>query len=278
MQIDSHQHFWQYNATDYDWMGDEHAVIRKDFLPEDLAPLLAHSSIAGCVAVQARQSLPETDFLLDLAERHAIVKGVVGWVPLCDAKVEQHLESYASRKGIVGFRHVVHDESDDAFILRPDFNAGIKALGRYPLCYDILIFERHLPQTITFVDQHPDIRMVVDHIAKPVIRRDTFDQAWATNIKDLAQREHVTCKLSGMVTEVCDETWDTALLQPYFQTVLSAFGPDRLMFGSDWPVCLLRSEHAQWVDSVRELIAPLSDTEQAKIMGGTAQRVYGLIP
>lgn len=274
MKIDSHQHFWKYNDTDYVWMADKYAYCRRDFLPADLAPLLEAGQLEGSIAVQARQFVKETDFLLELAEANSFIKGVVGWIPLCDANVERHLEKYAGHEKIVGFRHVVHDEADDQFILRPDFNAGIKALSRYPLCYDVLIFERHLPQTIQFVDQHPGLRLVIDHIAKPRIRRDSFDKPWAANIKRLAQRKHVTCKLSGMVTEVDGDTWDEAVLKPYFETVLEAFGPERLLFGSDWPVCLMRSTHTQWVDTVRSFIAPLSVSEQAAIMGGTAERVY----
>ncbi len=274
MKIDSHQHFWKYNDTDYVWMVDRYAYCRRDFLPADLAPLLEAGQLDGSISVQARQFVKETDFLLELAAGNSFIKGVVGWIPLCDPNVERHLERYAGHQKIVGFRHVVHDEPDDQFLLRPDFNTGIKALSRYPLCYDILIFQRHLPQTIAFVDQHPELSMVVDHIAKPRIRRDAFDQAWAANIRCLAQRKNVTCKLSGMVTEVEGDTWDEALLKPYFETVLEAFGPTRLMFGSDWPVCLMRSSHMTWVETVRSFIAPLSASEQAAIMGGTAERVY----
>ncbi len=274
MNIDSHQHFWKINDTDYVWMTDEYASLRRDFLPDDLAPLLAAGEIDACIAVQARQFVRETDFLLDLAARDSFIAGVIGWAPLCDADVERYLEQYADHERIVGFRHVVHDEPDDQFILRPDFNAGIEALGRYPFCYDILIFERHVPQAISFVDRHPNIPMVVDHIAKPVIRREAFDKAWAANIRDLARREQVSCKLSGMVTEVRDPEWDEALLRPYFETVLEAFGPDRLMFGSDWPVCTIRSTHTAWVETVLSLTASLSNSERKSIMGGTAERVY----
>jgi L-fuconolactonase len=275
MRIDSHQHFWQYNQSDYVWMSDQHAIIQRDFLPDDLLPLLQARQLDGSIAVQARQLLRETDFLLDLVANHSFIKGIVGWIPLCDAHVKDYVEKYAGQAKIVGFRHVIHDEPDDQFILRPDFNAGIKALSSYPLCYDLLIFERHLPQTIEFADMHPRLSMVVDHIAKPRIRRNEFDHTWAANIKLLAEREHVSCKLSGMVTEVGkNDQWDEALLKPYFDTVLEAFGPDRLMFGSDWPVCLLKSTHTRWVDTITSLLTPLSSSEQAAIMGGTAERIY----
>ena len=274
MKLDSHQHFWQYNESDYGWMNDQHTIIKRDFLPENLHPLLEATQIDGSIAVQARQVLAETDFLLKLAGENSFIKGVVGWIPFCDAQVEGYLEQYAGREKIVGFRHVIHDEPDDNFILRADFNLGIQALSSYSLCYDLLIFERHLPQTIQFVDQHPGLSMVIDHIAKPRIKQDEFDHGWAANIKRLAEREQVTCKLSGMVTEVQGGSWNEAMLKPYFETVLEAFGPDRIMFGSDWPVCLLQSTYTKWVETVSSFIASLSVSEQTAIMGGTAERVY----
>lgn len=272
--IDSHQHFWKYNATDYVWMTEEHDILRRDFLPSNIHPLLDDAGINGTIAVQARQMIEETDFLLSLAANDPRILGVVGWLPLSDPNLPVWLESYAEKKPIVGFRHVVHDEPDPDFILRPDFNRGVRALAAYSLCYDILIFQRHLPQAIRFADMHTGIRLVVDHIAKPVIRRDGFDDFWADGIRRLAERPHVCCKLSGMFTEVRDTAWDLPLLQPYFDTVLEAFGPDRIMFGSDWPVCLLGGSYRQWRDSVAAFLAPLSPSEQAAIMGGTAARTY----
>ncbi|MBU3743092.1 MAG: amidohydrolase [Sediminibacterium sp.] len=274
MRIDSHQHFWQYNPTDYVWMSEAHSVIRRDFLPEDLQPILEAGNIGGTIAVQARQQIEETDFLLELADQNELIKGVVGWIPFCDKGAADYIATYAQHRKIVGFRHVLHDEPDDNFMLRPDFTAGIQALSRFPLCYDLLIFERHLPQSIVFVDKYPSLSIIVDHIAKPRIRRNEFDHAWAKNIRLLGERDHVCCKLSGLVTEVRDASWDTELLQPYFDTVLDAFGADRLLYGSDWPVCLLRSEYLQWVTTVSTLIEKLSLSEQAAIMGGNAARVY----
>lgn len=274
MRIDSHQHFWEHNTSDYVWMSEEHEILKRDFLPKDMIPLLDACNIDGTIAVQARQMVKETDFLLELAAEHNMIKGVVGWIPLCDASAGSYLEKYAKHEKIVGFRHVLHDEADDMFILRPDFNAGIKELSRYPLCYDLLIFEKHLPQTIQFADMHPELSMVVDHIAKPRIRKSEFDRSWAVNIRELARRPHVCCKLSGMVTEVRDDSWNVESLKPYFDIVLDAFGPDRLMFGSDWPVCLLRSNYSKWVDTVSNLISPLASSEQAAIMGENASRIY----
>lgn len=274
MRIDSHQHFWKYNATDYVWMSEEHNIIRRDFLPDDLQPLLTKGKMDGTIAVQARQLLSETDFLLDLAKTYPFIKGVVGWIPLCDINVEEYLDRYVHQNKIVGFRHVIHDEPDDHFILRHDFNAGIRKLIRYSFVYDILIFEKHLVQTIEFVDKHENLSMVVDHIAKPRIRKDTFDHVWAANIRKLGEREHVSCKLSGMVTEVRDNGWDVQVLKPYVDTVLEAFGADRILFGSDWPVCLLRSSYDIWLETVTTLISELSTTEQSAIMGENAKRIY----
>ncbi len=274
MKIDSHQHFWQYNASDYVWMSEAHNVIRRNFLPEDLRPLLDACGIDGTIAVQARQMLAENDFLLELSSQNPMIMGVVGWIPLCDPNVDNYLAHYALHHKIVGFRHVLHDEPDDDFMLRKDFNEGVTALSRYNLCYDVLIFEKHLPQTIQFVDQHPGLTLIIDHIAKPRIREGDFDFQWEKNIRQLAEREHVNCKLSGMVTEVSGGKWDFALLKPYFEVVLEAFGPDRLMFGSDWPVCLLQSEYHQWLETVINFIGKLSESEKSAIMGGNAARIY----
>lgn len=274
MTIDSHQHFWKYNATEYGWMTDEHRVIRRDFMPDDLKPILDEAGVDGTIAVQARQLIEETDFLLTLAEDHTSIKGVVGWLPLCDAGVGKYLEKYAGIEKLVGVRHLVHDEPDDNFILRKDFNEGVELLKNHNLTYDVLIFEKHLPQAIQFVDMHPNQPMVVDHIAKPQIRGDKFDHTWATHMREMAKREHVYCKLSGMVTEVRDENWDLDLLMPYFDVVLEAFGPHRLMFGSDWPVCLLRSGYVKWLSTVQSMIATLSKDEKENIMGGNALRFY----
>jgi L-fuconolactonase len=276
MKIDSHHHLWAINDTDYVWMTDDHDVIRRDFLGPELDAVLDAGGIDGTVAVQARQMPEETEFLFQQARFSPRILGVVGWLPLLENGGEPWLEKFADDPLLVGVRHVVHDEPDDAFILRPDFNDGIRNLARHDLTYDILIFAKHLENTIRFVDQHPNQPFVVDHIAKPVIRAGEFDQAWADGIRELAKREHVVCKLSGMVTEVRGGTWDTALLQPYFETVLEAFGANRLMFGSDWPVCLLGASYVDWVRAVDQLTSRLSASEQAAIWGGTACQFYGL--
>jgi L-fuconolactonase len=274
MKIDSHHHLWAINDTDYVWMSEAHAVIRRDFLSADLDATLDESGIDGSVAVQARQMVEETDFLLGIADANPRVKAVVGWVPLCDNGGEPFLERYAAHPKLAGVRHVVHDEPDDDFILRPDFNQGIRNLANYGLLYDILIFWKHLQQTIKFVDMHPGQPFVVDHIAKPRIEAGNFDTEWAAGIRELAKRQHVSCKISGILTELRGETWDIDMLRPYFDIVYEAFGPQRVMFGSDWPVCLLRSSHAEWTRICADLAKPLSPSEHAAFWGGNAKRIY----
>jgi L-fuconolactonase len=276
MKIDSHHHLWAINDTDYVWMSDAHSVIRRDFLAPELKAVLDESGIDGTVAVQARQMVEETGFLLAIADANPLIKGVVGWVPLCENRGEPWLERFSSHPKLRGVRHVVHDEADDDFILRPDFNEGIRSLANYGLLYDILIFWKHLPQTIRFVDMHPDQPFVVDHIAKPRIAAGKFDSEWAAGIRELAKRDHVSCKVSGMLTEVRDAVWDPDLLRPYFDTVYEAFGPARVMYGSDWPVCLLRDSYANWVNTVGQLASTLSADEQSALWGANARRIYQL--
>jgi L-fuconolactonase len=275
MKIDSHHHLWAINDTDYVWMSEAHAAIRRDFLATDLDAVLDESGIDGSVAVQARQMTGETKFLLDIADANPRIKAVVGWVPLCENGGEPWLEKFAAHSKLRGVRHVVHDEPDDQFILRPDFNQGIRNLAKYGLLYDILIFWKHLPQTIEFVDLHPDQPFVVDHIAKPRIAAGNFDAEWAAGIRELAKRDHVSCKVSGMLTEVRGETWNPDLLRPYFETVYEAFGPQRVMFGSDWPVCLLRASHAEWTRTCGDLTNSLAPENQSAFWGDNARRIYG---
>ena len=275
MVIDSHHHFWKYNQHDFGWINDEMSVIRRDFLPEDLKQTISAAGVDGVISVQARQLLKETDWLLRLARENDFILGVTGWLPLSDDDAEEHLEKYAAKEKLKAVRHVVQDEEDDYFILRKDFNRGISLLKNYGLIYEILIFEKHLPQTIDFVDRHQDQVFVLDHIAKPLIK-DNIIYPWKKNIKELAKRPNVFCKLSGMVTEADFKTWTPGQLSPYFNVVLEAFGPERLMFGSDWPVCLVAAGYGEWLQTVKGFISGLSENEQKMILGGTAQRVYGL--
>jgi L-fuconolactonase len=276
MTIDAHHHLWKYSAAEYGWISPEMRAIRRDFLPEDLEKLMHHFGIEGTVAVQARQTLEETAWLLELARKHAVMRGVVGWVPLTEgAGVKRHLERFARDKKLRGVRHVIHDEADPRYILREDFNAGVRSLREFGLRYDILIFEKHLPAAIEFVDRHPNQVFILDHIAKPRIK-DGIMSPWDRNILEIAKRPNVYCKLSGMVTEADLKRWKPADLQPYIDVVLRAFGPKRLMYGSDWPVMLLAGEYVRWYDVVTNAISKLSKTEQERIMGGTAMEAYGL--
>jgi len=275
MRIDAHHHFWRYDAAEYGWIDDSMAVLRRDFLPNDLGREIESVGIDGVVSVQARQSFEETHWLLQLADEELRIKGVVGWVPLAKSNVREDLDLFCDRSKLMAIRHVVQDEPDDNFILRNDFNAGVSILKDYQLAYDILIFERHLPQAIEFVDRHPQQVFVLDHLAKPRVKAGELEP-WRTNILRLAQRENVYCKLSGLVTEADWQAWSEPQLTPYVDVVLEAFGPRRLMFGSDWPVCLLAATYRSWYELCRRFCAPLSTDEQARIFGGTAAEAYRL--
>ncbi|MEM9281270.1 MAG: amidohydrolase family protein [Verrucomicrobiota bacterium] len=275
MRIDSHHHFWDYDAEAYAWIGKEMEVLKRDFGPIDLASETEAVGIEGVVSVQARQDVEETSWLLKVAEQHPWIKGVVGWVPLQSPKVEAVLDSLASAS-LCGVRHVVQGEADDEFLLRDEFNRGVLLLKDRGLVYDILIYARQLPQTIPFVDRHPEQPFVVDHIAKPVIEETQFDTDWEKHIRALAERPQVYCKFSGVVTEVVDSEWSLELIRPYWDVVLNAFGPERLLFGSDWPVCLLRASYGEWFSLAEALAEDLSEEERAHFFGENAVAVYGL--
>jgi L-fuconolactonase len=273
--IDAHHHLWDYQADEYPWMSQQMDRLRRDFSIDDLQALARECNVAGTVAVQARQMLAETDWLLSIAERSDLISGVVGWVPLTDHDVERHLNAFCKRSKLKGVRHVLHDEPDPNYMLRADFNTGIRLLERYGLRYDLLIFAEHLPQTIQFVDKHPNQLFIVDHIAKPPIASGDIER-WGRELHALSERPNVFCKVSGMVTEADWSSWTETQLKPYFDTVLSAFGPSRMMFGSDWPVLTLGSTYGRWIDTVTQMLTSLSDEEAKDVMHRTAARVYGL--
>jgi L-fuconolactonase len=273
--IDSHHHFWKYSPAEYGWIGHGKEVLRRDFLPPDLHVEIAGTGVQGVISVQARQSIRETNWLLDLAERHDFIRGIVGWAPLIDADLRRHLDGWDGRPKLLGLRHVLQDEPDDRYMLRTDFNAGVSLLREYDLRYDILIFERQLPAATELVDRHPQQIFILDHVAKPKIA-DAELEPWRTRIHELAKRPNVYCKVSGMATEANWHTWKPDELRPYFETVLEAFSPRRLMFGSDWPVCLLACDYSRWVQTVQNWIQPLSATEQQRIWAETAFEAYGL--
>lgn len=275
MRLDAHQHFWKYSPTDYGWISDEMQVLQRDFLPQDLKPLLDAQNFHGSIAVQAQQTCEETLWLLELAEQHAFIRGVVGWVDLCSSQVREQLGALAKRRKLVGIRHVLQDEPDDEFMLRPDFQRGISELAGFGLVYDLLLYPRHLPVAAKLVRQFPAQTFVLDHIAKPPIAGQQLDP-WADNLCTLARFPNVSCKLSGMVTEARWQQWKPDDFKPYLDTVLEAFGPDRLMIGSDWPVCLLSSSYPDTLGVVVNYIDELSADEQEGILGATCARVYGI--
>jgi len=274
MKIDAHHHFWRYNTRDYGWISDEMAVLRRDFLPSDLKPELDRAGIDRVVSVQARQCVEETEWLLSLAGENDFIAGVVGWLPIASPEFPALLERFAANPKLRALRHVVQDEPDDRFILGDAFNRGVDRILPTGLAYDILIFERHLPYAIEFVRRHaPEQVFVLDHIAKPKIAAGEL-RPWADELRKLAAFPNVFCKLSGLVTEADIHAWTPEQLRPYMETVLEAFGPDRVMFGSDWPVCTCAATYSRWRGVVGDFIAGLSEHEQASIMGGTALKAY----
>ncbi|MHB8627747.1 MAG: amidohydrolase family protein [Aggregatilineales bacterium] len=275
MRIDAHQHFWRYDSVEYGWIGDAMTSLKHDFLPEDLLPLLEKTSIDGTVAVQARQSLQETEWLIALADADDWIKGVVGWVDLQSPTVSAELEAYAQRAKFKGVRHVVQDEPDDNFMLRPDFLRGLGMLREFNLTYDILVFPKQLPAAIQVVKRFPDQKFVLDHIAKPLIK-DRLLSPWERDIRRLAAFANVHCKLSGTVTETTWQQWQPADFRPYLDVVFDCFGVDRLMFGSDWPVCTLSGSYEQVVSLVQNYIQQFSPEMQAKLFGENAIRFYNL--
>ncbi|MBX3278988.1 MAG: amidohydrolase family protein [Acidobacteria bacterium] len=274
--IDAHHHLWKYNPDDYPWIGDGMEALRRDFLPDDLQALMRENPVDGFVAVQAQQSEAETKWLLELAEQNDFMRGVVGWAPLTDPDVGSVLERLAENKKLKGIRHILQDEPDDDYMLGEAFNRGVAQLAPLGLSYDILVFERHLPQTLKFVDRHPDQVFIVDHMAKPRIR-ERIVSPWRELIGELAARPNVWCKISGMATEADWRNWNEADLKPYIDTVLAEFGPKRLMFGSDWPVLLPASDYARWIEVFRQAIAHLSHDERDWICRNTAIEAYRLL-
>jgi L-fuconolactonase len=275
-RIDAHHHLLNFSEQEYGWISDQMTPLRRSFTPDDLLVELKAAGISGSVAIQARQTLEETRFLLSAAAQHPFIQGVVGWVPLIDLDVEMDLERFSANRHFRGVRHVLQDESDENYILRDDFNRGVRALRQFDLSYDILIFERHLPQTIRFVDQHPDQRFIVDHLAKPRVRYNAISP-WKEHLFELAKRPNVYCKISGLATEANHAKWTREQLEPYIHTVLEAFKPNRVMFGSDWPVCLLAIPYQKWVALLTEETAKLSPTEQQNFWGLTATEAYKLL-
>ena len=275
MKIDSHQHFWKYNDRDYVWMSAGMDKLRKDHLPADLLPLIDAAGISATVAVQARQSLEESTWLLQLADKYPFIRAVVGWVDLSSERVVEQLEQLAQHPKFRGVRHVVHDESDDKFMLRESFLNGLGQLKRFGLTYDLLLFPRHLPIACDVVKRFPDQLFVLDHIAKPLVRAREMEP-WARDLKRLAEFTNVFCKVSGLVTEAKWDSWEAQDFEPYLDVVLSAFGPHRLMIGSDWPVCTVAASYTRAMDVVKNYLSGQPAQVQAAVLGGNAQRFWKL--
>ncbi len=273
-RIDSHQHFWKYDAVRDSWITDDMKVIQRDFFPSDLSPVLSENKIDGCVSVQADQSEQETHFLLSHADQSSFIKGVVGWVDLCSQDLEQKLVSYSRFQKLKGFRHVVQGEPD-GFLLQKDFVKGIKRLIDFNFTYDILVYSRQLEEVLEFLNKFPNQKFVIDHIAKPTIKTREIN-AWKKNMALISNFENVYCKLSGMVTEADWKNWKAEDLTPYLDHVLESFGPKRLMYGSDWPVCLVAASYPRQLAVVENFISHLSAHEKENIMGGNAIRFYNL--
>jgi L-fuconolactonase len=275
MHIDAHQHFWIYNRAEYDWLDDSMSTLRRNFLPADLEPDLESSGFDGSVAVQARQTLEETSWLLEIAEHSPSILGVVGWVDLRSSDIRSQLKVLSRNPKLVGIRHIVQSEPDDRFLLQPDFLRGISALEEFDLAYDILIYSKHLPVATEFVERFPRQRFVLDHLAKPPIESGEID-SWAGGIKRLAEFPNVFCKLSGLVTEANWQHWQPAQMTPFLDVAFASFGPERLMIGSDWPVCLVAASYNRAVNVVKSYVQQQKPESQEAVLGGNAQRFWHL--
>lgn len=274
MIIDAHHHLWRYTAAEFDWIDDAMAVLRRDFSVDDLRTEMAAAGVDGTVAVQARQSIDETQWLCGLVGVDSPIRGVVGWAPIASANFGDVLEELHTLPGLVGLRHVVQSEAPGFLDVRA-FNDGVTLLGEAGLTYDVLIFERQLEEAIRFVDRHPRQRFVVDHVAKPKIAAGELEP-WASRMRELARREHVWCKVSGMVTEAEWSAWTPQTLRPYLDVCMEVFGPERVMAGSDWPVCLVASTYGYWWQTLRDYFAGCSEAERTGIFGGNAIQFYRL--
>jgi len=276
MRIDAHQHFWSYNRDEYGWIGDNMALLKRDFLPPDLKSELVNAGIDGSVSVQARQTIEETRWLLELSEKFDFIKGVVGWVDLrSEDSLRRQLDEFCKSIKFVGVRHVVHDEPEDNFMLHDEFLKGISILKEYDLTYDLLLFPKHLPVARVVVEMFPDQKFVIDHISKPLVKSHILDP-WKEDIKAIAEFSNVYCKLSGMVTEADWEKWKPDDFQPYLDVVSNAFGTDRIMTGSDWPVCLAAGSYKDVIAVIENYIAGFPMQVQEKILGSNCSEFYNL--
>jgi len=273
--IDTHHHLWKFNPDEYGWMDESMGVLKQDYLPSDLEVELVKAGVSGTVVVQARQSIEETRWLLELAEHHPFIKGVVGWFDLQSEKIGEQLDQYASHPKLVGARHVIHDEPDDDFMFRPAFLRGLELLKNYNLSYDLLLFPKHLKGATELVGLFPDQTFILDHISKPPISSGIL-QPWKDDLETLASRSNVWCKISGMVTEADHNRWRYEEFVPYLDTVLSAFGRERIMLGSDWPVCRLAGEYKEIMEIPLRFIEDLKEDDKIRIYRQNAIECYQL--
>lgn len=274
-RMDSHQHFWIYNPVRDTWIDDTMEEIKKDFLPKDVKPLLHENHIDGCIAVQADQSENETNYLLGLSQEYDFIKGVVGWIDLRGKNIEERLEHFSQYRALKGFRHIVQTEPQDDYLLRPDFCRGIALLKRYNFTYDILIYPKHLRYALEFIKKFPNQKFVIDHIAKPFIKKQLIDE-WKAELFRFSPYKNVYCKMAGLVTEADWDNWEYSDFKPYIDIVLDVFGPERIMFGSDWPVCLTAASYKQVCQIVDNNISTLSKDEKDQIWGRTCKDFYQL--
>ena len=273
MRVDSHQHFWNYSAEEYDWIDDSMAIIRRDFLPPDLKIEFDKHQLNASVAVQARCTLEETRWLLDFADKYDHVAGVVGWIDLKADDLEEQLKEFEGNKKLCGFREILQGQEPE-FMLDPKFIRGVKLLAHKGFSYDILVFPRHLKAVKELLKQLPEMRLVIDHIAKPLIGEGQIDE-WTKDLTEIAQHKHVFCKLSGMVTET-KPGWEEEDFKPYMEVVLNAFGEDRVMYGSDWPVCLLNGSYEEVYNIAQNFVNNYSASAEAKVFGQNASSFYNL--
>jgi L-fuconolactonase len=272
-RIDSHQHFWMYTAEAYSWIDPTSAVAR-DFSPSDLEPELAAAGFESTILVESRSDPSETGRLLGIAEQASFVRGVVGWLPLVDPNVEALIDQHAANPKLRGLRHAIAAEADPEFMFRDDFNRGIALLSGRGLRFDLLLVPGNLSRAPAFVDRHPNQIFVLDHVGKPFIK-DRQIEPWRGDFVELSRRPNVYCKVSGLVNEADFENWQPSDFDPYLDTALEAFTPQRLMFGSDWPMCLMGTTYARWYQTATNWLATLSPAEQARILGGTALEASG---
>jgi L-fuconolactonase len=277
MRVDAHQHFWRYDGAEYEWIDDSMAGLRRDFLPDDLEVEMTRAGVEAAITVQVRQTLDETRWLLGLADTHRFIAGVIGWVDLQSGQVEAQLSSVAGHPKLLGIRHIVQSEEDDRFLLRPSFCRGVAALQQFELTYDILIYPRHLPTAVEFVGRFPEQPFVLDHLAKPEIRSRAID-TWARELEKLAAAPNVWCKASGLVTEADWHRWQPEDIYPYLDVAFECFGAERLIAGSDWPVCTVAADYSRTMAVMERYLERRPASEREAVLGGNARRLWAIDP